>query len=81
MKIIKEIILNDKQEILVLENKESTSMCILDSDYMRIEHCFGCEKDKFDFTDEELIEFSKEYFEFYYKDIEILEGYWNEHDE
>lgn len=81
MKIIKEIILNDKQEILVLENKESTSMCILDSDYMRIEHCFGTEKDKFDFTDEELIEFSKEYFEFYYKDIEILEGYWNEHDE
>lgn len=81
MKILKEIILNDKQEILVLENKECTSMCILDSDYMRIEHCFGTEKDKFDFTDEELIEFSKEYFEFYYKDIEILEGYWNEHDE
>lgn len=81
MKILKEIKLNDKQEILVLENKECTSMCILDSDYMRIEHCFGTEKDKFDFTDEELIEFSKEYFEFYYKDIEILEGYWNEYDE
>lgn len=81
MKILKEIILNDKQEILVIANKESTSMYILDSDYMRIEHCFGAEKDKFNFTNEELIELSKEYFEFYYKDIEILEEYWNNHDE
>lgn len=81
MKILKEIILNDKQEILVIGDAKNTSMCILDTDYMRIEHCFGTEKHKFDFTDDELIELSKKYFEFYYKDIEILEGYWNEHDE
>ena len=80
MKIIKELNINKNQKVLVIADKESTSMYILDTDYMRIEHCFGTEKDKFDFTNEELIEIAKRHFKMYYKGIKIVEDYWSEHD-
>ena len=77
MRIIKEIDINKNQKILVIEDKETTSIYITDIDYGSISLCFGFEKDKFNFTDDELIDLSKKHFKAYYKDIEILEDYWN----
>ena len=81
MKIVKEIDINKNQKILVIEDKETTSIYITDADYGSISLCFGIEKEKFNFSNEELIELVKEDFDRYYKDIEILEEYWNNHDE
>lgn len=80
MKIIKEIDINKNQKILVIEDKETTSIYITDVDYCFIALCFGVEKDKFNFSDERLIEIAKRHFELYYKDIKIVEDYWSEHD-
>ena len=81
MKIVKEIDINKNQKILVIEDKETTSIYITDIDYVSIALCFGTEKEKFNFSNEDLIELAKEDFDRYYKDIEILEEYWNNHDE
>lgn len=80
MKILKEINVSEVKKILIIEDNESVSMYILDTNYGRIDLCFGAEKERFNFSDEELIEFSKEHFDLYYKDIEILEEYWENHD-
>lgn len=77
MKIIKELKINTKQRIIVIEDEGTILMYILDNEYMAMDLCFGFEKEKFNFTDDELIELSKKHFKAYYKDIEILEDYWN----
>lgn len=81
MKILKELKINAKQRILVIDDEDKILMYILDNEYMHMDLCFGFEKDKFNFTDDELIDLSKKHFKAYYKDIEILEEYWNNHDE
>lgn len=77
MKIVKEININKKQKILIIEDNENTSIYIMDIDYCFIALCFGVEKDKFNFSDERLIEIAKRHFDMYYKDIKIVEDYWS----
>lgn len=77
MKIIKEININKEQKILIIEDNDSISMYILDVNYKNIDFCFATEKNKFNFSDEDLIELAKDDFDLYYQDIEILEDYWN----
>lgn len=81
MKIINEIDINKNQKVLVIEDKETTSIYITDIDYGFIALCFGVEKAQFNFSDEKLIEIAKRHFDLYYEDIKIVEEYYNEHDE
>lgn len=80
MKITKEIDISKVQKVLVIEDNENASIYIMDTNYCFIALCFGVEKDKFNFSDEKLIEIAKRHFGMYYKDIKIVEDYWSGQD-